>query len=146
MSEQNQQNNNTGAQQEQPTNKVSFSSVRGGTNSKGSPTVALHVGGKHLDNLIELLIACRQEAGSVGAKLMVQIIPGKEYDSGYAYITPKLPRDPNQAQGQGNRSNYGNNRQSNNGGGFNRAPTQNQTAAVQGQASAKSFFNNKRIG
>lgn len=135
MSDQNNTNN-------QPGNKVSFSSVRGGVNSKGSPTMALHVVGKHLENLIELLVACKEEANSTGAKIMVQIIPGREYDSGYAYITPKLPREQTQGNNGGN---------TNRSGGYSRGgqnfKNQNQSAAVQqGQTSAKNFFSNKRVG
>ncbi len=139
--------NNNREQRPEVENKISFSSVKRGENKHGSPTVGLYLGVEDCAKLGQLLQAACEAENSTGAKLMVQIIEGEKYDSGYAYINPKIPMEgAGRSQGNSNQARGGNN-QSRSGGGYNRANKFNQRQGhkAQGQAASKDFFKKKQL-
>ena len=139
------QNNNNGYQKkaDDPT-KVSFSSVKLGQTKQGSPTMGMFLKRDQMEKLYGILTELlNSQAGQDGCKIAAIVISGEKYDSGYAYVGPKMP-----PQQRGSYNNYGN------------AQTQNtqQTGQTQQRPSygrqegpfadkqaARTFIQNKRL-
>lgn len=141
-------NNNTREQRPEVENKVSFSSVKRGQNKHGSPTLGLYLGVEDCAKLAALVQAACEVENSTGTKIMVQIIEGEKYDSGYAYINPKIPMEnSDRSQGNGGQARGGNSQGPRSGGGYNRANKFNQRQGfkAQGQAASKDFFKKKQV-
>jgi hypothetical protein len=112
----NNNNNNNGqgrpqGKEDEP-NKVRFSSVKMGETKQRSPTVALYLKRDQAEKLLNI-VSEMLEAGEDGCKLNCIFIEGKDYDSGYAYVNPKSPKQEDgngQGQRQGGFKGRGNNR------------------------------------
>ena len=130
----------------QAENKVSFSSVKRGVNKHGSPTLGLYLGTEDCAKLAELLEAACNADNATGAKIMVQIIEGANYDSGYAYINPKVPQElQNSSGGEANNDQQNSRNQRNSGYSRTNKINQRQAFKSQGQAASKEFFKKKKL-
>lgn len=120
------------AKAEQP-NKVKFSSVKLGQTKQGSNTVGLYLKKEEMQKFVALMNEL-DEAGEDGCKVSIIVIEGEKYDSGYAYVNPKEPK-----QGSNNNG-YAQAAASNNNNRFGKKPGNNDN-----KASARAFLQSKRI-
>lgn len=129
-------------------NKVKFSSVKLGQTKQGSPTIGLYLKRDQMEKMHALLSELlASPAGTEGCKIGCICISGKDYDSGYAYVNPKEPRQQEQGGNNGgnaNRGGYNNggNKGQNNGGGGYRKPAGGNFGD---RSAAQSFLQNKRL-
>lgn len=132
-------------------NKVKFSSVKLGETKQGSPTIGLYLKRDQMEKMHALLTELlATPAGTDGCKIGCICISGKDYDSGYAYINPKEPKQDNRNGGntrQNNNNNSGgyNNGRSNNTQGNNQGGYRKTSGNFGDRSSAKSFLEGKRL-
>lgn len=111
-------------QEQRPVNpdKISFSSVKRGTNKHGSPYIGLYMGNDAAAILVRRVQAVTKSSSS-GVKLFIQIIAGEKYDSGYAYVDVKQENRNSDKGWQSKR----------------------KDASDSGKSNAKKFLNKKRV-